>query len=172
LDLAVQVGEDAYFIRENAMGVADGVGGWARSRKHSSDPYTPSARISRGLMHFCSSAFSSSSYPQYLSPPPPHPPDFALPTAESADPESTISEEDGLRVQVAHLGDCALYQFRPGVGLVFRSEEMVHSFNHPVQLGPHSKTTPLNDARPYSIPVRRHDVLVLASDGVSDNLWD
>lgn len=28
--LAVQVGEDAYFIRDNAMGVADGVGGWAR----------------------------------------------------------------------------------------------------------------------------------------------
>jgi hypothetical protein len=32
LDLAVQVGEDAYFIRENAMGVADGVGGWSRTR--------------------------------------------------------------------------------------------------------------------------------------------
>jgi hypothetical protein len=30
LGLAVQVGEDAYFIRDNAMGVADGVGGWAR----------------------------------------------------------------------------------------------------------------------------------------------
>lgn len=30
--LSVQVGEDAYFIRDNAMGVADGVGGWARSR--------------------------------------------------------------------------------------------------------------------------------------------
>lgn len=30
--LAVQVGEDAYFIRENAMGVADGVGGWAKAR--------------------------------------------------------------------------------------------------------------------------------------------
>lgn len=29
---AVQVGEDAYFIRENAMGIADGVGGWARTR--------------------------------------------------------------------------------------------------------------------------------------------
>ncbi|KAJ7483230.1 hypothetical protein FB451DRAFT_952196, partial [Mycena latifolia] len=28
--LAVQVGEDAYFIRENAVGVADEVGGWAR----------------------------------------------------------------------------------------------------------------------------------------------
>lgn len=32
LSLAVQVGEDAYFIRDNAMGVADGVGGWARTR--------------------------------------------------------------------------------------------------------------------------------------------
>lgn len=32
LSLAVQVGEDAFFIRENAMGVADGVGGWSRSR--------------------------------------------------------------------------------------------------------------------------------------------
>ena len=32
LDLAVQVGEDAYFIRDNAMGVADGVGGWSRTR--------------------------------------------------------------------------------------------------------------------------------------------
>ena len=32
LSLAVQVGEDAYFIRENAMGVADGVGGWSRAK--------------------------------------------------------------------------------------------------------------------------------------------
>ena len=28
VNLAVQVGEDAYFITDNAMGVADGVGGW------------------------------------------------------------------------------------------------------------------------------------------------
>jgi hypothetical protein len=32
LNLAVQVGEDAYFVRDNAMGVADGVGGWSRTR--------------------------------------------------------------------------------------------------------------------------------------------
>jgi hypothetical protein len=32
LDLAIQVGEDAYFVRDNAMGVADGVGGWCRTR--------------------------------------------------------------------------------------------------------------------------------------------
>ncbi len=33
LNRAVQVGEDAYFVRDNAMGVADGVGGWSRLRQ-------------------------------------------------------------------------------------------------------------------------------------------
>ncbi|KAI6108674.1 phosphatase 2C-like domain-containing protein [Pisolithus croceorrhizus] len=50
LSLAVQVGEDAYFVRENAMGVADGVGGWSRPK---GDP-TPSALFARRLMHHCS----------------------------------------------------------------------------------------------------------------------
>ena len=45
LDLAVQVGEDAYFIRENAMGVADGVGGW------SSHPYVSRIFFSFRPMH-------------------------------------------------------------------------------------------------------------------------
>ncbi len=31
-DSSVQVGEDAYFVRDNAMGVADGVGGWSKVR--------------------------------------------------------------------------------------------------------------------------------------------
>ena len=52
--LSVQVGEDAYFVRDNAMGIADGVGGWARSVPQSSHHPTPSALFSRRLMHFCS----------------------------------------------------------------------------------------------------------------------
>ncbi|KAJ7493171.1 hypothetical protein B0H11DRAFT_2005199 [Mycena galericulata] len=55
--LAVQVGEDAYFIRENAMGVADGVGGWARVKTQAPapPPTSPSASalFARRLMHFC-----------------------------------------------------------------------------------------------------------------------
>ncbi|KAF8261085.1 hypothetical protein EI94DRAFT_1705803, partial [Lactarius quietus] len=53
LDLAVQVGEDAYFIRDNAMGVADGVGGWSRTHSPKGAP-SPSALFARRLMHFCS----------------------------------------------------------------------------------------------------------------------
>lgn len=58
LGLAVQIGEDAYFVRDNAMGVADGVGGWAKaSRTKSISPDavpSPSALFARRLMNFCS----------------------------------------------------------------------------------------------------------------------
>lgn len=59
LSLAVQVGEDAYFVRENAMGVADGVGGWSRPKdptasSHTPEEPTPSALFARRLMHHCS----------------------------------------------------------------------------------------------------------------------
>jgi len=44
--LSVGVGEDAYFRRRNAIGVADGVGGWSRVK--GANP----ALYSRKLMHY------------------------------------------------------------------------------------------------------------------------
>lgn len=58
MGLSVQVGEDAYFMRENAMGVADGVGGWARKASVTTTGPTPSALFARRLMHFCASEIS------------------------------------------------------------------------------------------------------------------
>ena len=63
-NLAVSIGEDAYFIRDNAMGVADGVGGWARvSSSHYNPPESvhssPSALFARHLMHYTSAELSS-----------------------------------------------------------------------------------------------------------------
>jgi hypothetical protein len=40
-----------------------------------------------------------------------------------------------------------------------------------LQLGPCSHTTP-KDARTFTIPVEADDILILATDGLSDNLWD
>ena len=45
------------------------------------------------------------------------------------------------------------------------------SFNTPVQLGPVSPSKP-SDAQVFEIPVMANDILILASDGLSDNLWD
>ena len=44
-------------------------------------------------------------------------------------------------------------------------------FNTPLQLGPRSSTLP-NAAQVFTIPVHADDILILASDGLSDNLWD
>jgi len=47
-------------------------------------------------------------------------------------------------------------------------------FNTPVQLGPSTRSTvtPRNSAMVITIPVKADDILILASDGLSDNLWD
>jgi len=45
------------------------------------------------------------------------------------------------------------------------------SFNTPLQMGPVSPSKP-TDAQVSEIPVMANDILILASDGLSDNLWD
>ena len=49
---ATQVGEDAYFLRSDSLGVADGVGGWAGR------PGANPALFSRKLMAYCSMELS------------------------------------------------------------------------------------------------------------------
>ncbi|RXW25812.1 hypothetical protein EST38_g39 [Candolleomyces aberdarensis] len=71
LGLAVQVGEDAYFVRDNAMGVADGVGGWAKRHNQDGQSPTPSALFARRLMHYCSEEVDSATCSRSTSPAPP-----------------------------------------------------------------------------------------------------
>lgn len=49
---------------------------------------------------------------------------------------------------------------------------MQHSFNYPVQLGPKSSSTPRASAKRFDLQVQENDIVVLASDGMGDNLWD
>ncbi|KAK7027332.1 hypothetical protein VNI00_015295 [Paramarasmius palmivorus] len=334
LSHAVNVGEDAYFIRPDAVGVADGVGGWSKLVKGKSKAPSPSALFAKRLMHYCASEIEeyydsqieepplppppikehsygygypflspyesllssapSSLYP-FLSPPPPPP----LPNEpDNFDLESQLSEqleelEDGLDIlmilerayqktlkehveevpvaakdaaansrpgspelatsaaastswfnlppmfdmppspspltttqplmagsstvliavldhvpkhhpspsshatqpqpqpsptpqvqvrindreeleavmKVAHIGDCMGMLVR-GDEIVWRSEEMWWSFNTPVQLGHSSPATPSAHAKTFVVPVQEDDILIIASDGLSDNLWD
>jgi protein phosphatase PTC7 len=73
-------------------------------------------------------------------------------------------------IKIANLGDSMAMLVR-GRDIVWRSEEMWWSFNTPVQLGPVSPSKPA-DAQVFEIPVVADDILILASDGLSDNLWD
>ena len=73
-------------------------------------------------------------------------------------------------LKIAHLGDCMGMLVRDE-RIAWRSAEMWWAFNTPVQLGPSSSARP-SDAQILELPVQADDILILASDGLSDNLWD
>lgn len=93
--------------------------------------------------------------------PPPRPMLFAAPA-----PTTTYDAV----LKIAHLGDCMGMLVRDE-RVAWRSEEMWWAFNTPVQLGPRSSARP-RDAQILELPVQADDILILASDGLSDNLWD
>jgi serine/threonine protein phosphatase PrpC len=57
---------------------------------------------------------------------------------------------------------------------MFCTNHGISQFNTTIQLGPstQSTVTPRNSAMVITIPVKGDDILILASDGLSDNLWD
>ncbi|EIW52806.1 uncharacterized protein TRAVEDRAFT_61130 [Trametes versicolor FP-101664 SS1] len=92
------------------------------------------------------------------------------PQPASTTPIDDEKQAGGAVIRIAHLGDCMGMLVR-GDNIVWRTEEMWWGFNTPVQLGPASSTKP-QDARVFTVPVEEDDILILASDGLSDNLWD
>lgn len=62
-------------------------------------------------------------------------------------------------------------QCEPAASLTPAILTVFAQWNTPLQLGPASATKPA-DAHVVALRVRPDDVLILASDGLSDNLWD
>ena len=71
-------------------------------------------------------------------------------------------------LHIAHLGDSMAMLIRDS-HIIWRTAEMWTSFNHPLQLAP-GPSCP--QPHTYSLPVHPNDIFILASDGLSDNLWD
>ncbi|KAI9265999.1 phosphatase 2C-like domain-containing protein [Sporodiniella umbellata] len=174
---SVQVGDDAYFQRQDALGVADGVGGW---RTHAgANP----ALYSRKLMHYVQlelDRIKSNVRPQQ---PPVHPDPIQV--LESAYNLTTLdAHNEGIvgsttacivilsqdELKIANIGDCGVSVIRKH-NYVFRSEEQQHSFNFPYQLGTASFDSP-QDAQQFTIKIEENDIIVLGSDGLFDNLFD
>ncbi|KAI8336650.1 phosphatase 2C-like domain-containing protein [Chlamydoabsidia padenii] len=175
---SVQVGDDAYFLRNDSMGVSDGVGGW-RTHKGANP-----ALYSRKLMHYAQlelDRIKSNVRPHHIPQTNPNPVDimenaYHLTTLDAQN-EGIVGSttacivvlcQDELRV--ANLGDCGISVIRRN-NYIFRSEEQQHSFNFPYQLGTASFDSPM-DAQQFTIKVEEGDIMILASDGLFDNLYD
>jgi protein phosphatase PTC7 len=171
-------GDDAWFITKtnvaDVIGVADGVGGW---RSYGIDP----GEFSTFLMKTCErlvkcSNFNSTrpvnllaySYCELL--------EHKKPILGSSTACVLILNRDNSTLYTANIGDSGFIVVRKGE-IVHRSEEQQHYFNTPFQLSlppPGHGDNVLSDspesADAYSFPVKDGDVVLVATDGVFDNV--
>lgn len=170
-------GDDAWFItstkKVDVIGVADGVGGW---RSYGIDP----GEFASFLMKTCERLVQCTNFD------PISPVNLLsysycelLENKKSISGSSTacvlIFNRENSMVYTANIGDSGFIVVRAGQ-VVHRSEEQQHYFNTPFQLSlpPPGLDNVLSD-RPESadtlnFPVERGDVILVATDGVFDNV--
>lgn len=171
-DKAKRGGEDAYFVslpETSAVGVADGVGGWANQGINPKD-------FADDLMAFSLDAILDGEKD----------PMVALNTSYkqveqvgSCTAVVGIMDEEG-KFNAVNIGDSGFMVIREGV-MIFRTQEQQHGFNFPYQLGkiegeggeyhPHGQDRP-HHADSFEIQLKQGDIIILGTDGLFDNLWD
>ncbi|KAF9277183.1 hypothetical protein BGZ68_009474, partial [Mortierella alpina] len=181
--LSVQVGEDSYFKRHDALGVADGVGGWSGTTGKVITGANP-ALYSRKLMHYAFlelekyDNIEEEAFYDYFNVNP------VQILQKSYEQSARDAKQEGLigsstaclailrddELRIANLGDCGVSIIRRNE-FIFRTEEQQHSFNYPYQLGTGSTDSP-TDAQVFTVKVESGDIVVMGTDGIFDNLFD
>ncbi|KAK8797394.1 hypothetical protein WA158_004602 [Blastocystis sp. Blastoise] len=180
-------GEDAYYISENSVAVADGVGGWA-------DCGVDPGEFSRELVSQLSSNLKNPIKGQN---------EFQEKVVQSVD--STITKipkgsstlcslvKDSLNdIYLYNIGDSGLFQYRYGINpqkhiqqknvktspntnllpewyICFASSEQLHGFNFPAQLGKQGDNP--NKGKFEKLDIQKNDLFLLGTDGLFDNLF-
>lgn len=145
------------------MGVADGVGG---SAIHGIDPseyssnlmaeaHTISVQMANANKRVCPLDVLQGAYEAV----------GHIPGSATA----CIAALNGDELDVCNLGDSGCLIVRDG-GVLFATKEQTHGFNFPFQLGSESMDTPL-DGDMTTHTITDGDLVILASDGVFDNLF-
>ncbi|KAI0507652.1 hypothetical protein KFK09_013779 [Dendrobium nobile] len=155
-------GEDAYFVAcENWFGVADGVGQWSQEGINA-------GLYARELMDNCEKFLSEckgiSEYTPSL---------VLIQSASKANsPGSStvlIGFFDGQALHVANIGDSGFIVIRDA-HVFKRSSPMLYGFNFPMQI--ESGDNPSKYIETYKVGLDEEDVIVTATDGLFDNLYE
>lgn len=173
-----QFGDDAWFTAKykcnDVLGVADGVGGW---RAYGIDP----GEFSMHLMRTCerlvnTGRFSPSNPSELLAKSYYELIHHKKPILGSSTACVVILNRENHTLYTANIGDSGWMVVRAG-RVIRRSEEQQHYFNTPFQLSlppPGYQADVLSDrpdtAQTDTFPVEDGDVILLATDGVFDNL--
>ncbi|OMH81316.1 putative protein phosphatase 2C 80 [Zancudomyces culisetae] len=173
------VGEDAYFHRSDAIGIGDGVGGWMNKKNGNPKLFALSL-----MYNACKeiSRFEDVEDDKFMRNSDASPMDILnvahakakkklLDLGLKGSSTACIVILVGNELRVANLGDCGLMVVRDG-DIIFRTEEQQHSFNFPYQLSTEPSLDMPIDAQVFRIGVKKGDLIIVASDGMFDNLFD
>ena len=154
-------GEDACFVSNAnaALGVADGVGGWADV------PGANASKFSRDLMAFANESSTLLSALDIL-----QEAYNRIDKSIKGSTTATVAKLVGNTLDIANVGDsgCSLWR---DLEEVYHTKPTLHGFNFPYQLGPEGQDTP-SDGTQDSVEVQDGDILVCASDGLWDNVYE
>ncbi|KAG8368693.1 hypothetical protein BUALT_Bualt15G0072200 [Buddleja alternifolia] len=155
-------GEDAYFVAgQTWLGVADGVGEWSLEG-------TSPGVYARELMKTCERLISDSNGDSINDPLEL----LKLSVAETHSPGSSavlVAQFDGQALHVVNIGDSGFTILRHGT-VYKRSSPTVHGFHFPLQIK--KGEDPSHLAELYRFDLEEDDVIITATDGVFDNLYD
>lgn len=155
-------GEDAYFLAcKNWLGVADGVGQWSLEGINA-------GLYARELMENCERQVSECQQLPEIKPSQV----LIQSAAQARSPGSStvlVANFDGQFLHAANIGDSGFIVIRNGT--VFkRSTPTVYGFNFPLQIA--SGDDPSKLIQDYAISLDEGDVIVTATDGLFDNLYE
>ncbi|KAM0863247.1 hypothetical protein ACQ4PT_044729 [Festuca glaucescens] len=155
-------GEDAYFIARNGwFGVADGVGQWSFEGINA-------GLHARELMDGCKKFITDNEGEAELTP------EQVLSKAanEASSPGSStvlIAHFDGQFLHASNIGDSGFLVVRNGK-VYTKSEPMVYCFNFPHQI--EKGVDPLKLVQNYTVDLEEGDVIITATDGLFDNVYE
>lgn len=140
-----EAGEDAWFVTNLAVGIADGVGGW-RNKRGCDDAGLYSRMLMSNVRELVEEDEPADRTPArgvvWQPQSSLHPQQLLSQAYERMDVEimgsttaCVVCLQDGTLHGTA-IGDSGFLVIRPGVGVLYRSPEQQHYFNCPLQLGP------------------------------------
>ncbi|PKA49546.1 putative protein phosphatase 2C 71 [Apostasia shenzhenica] len=159
---ALTGGEDAYFVAcRNWFGVADGVGQWSLEGINA-------GLYARELMQNCEKFLSEcEEVSRYM------PSDVLIQSALRSHSRGSstilVGFFSGQEVHLANIGDSGFVVIRGGQ-VLSKSKPMLYGFNFPLQI--EGGDDPSKYIEAYNISLAEDDVIVTATDGLFDNLFD